>query len=417
MRLGAALGRRRSGFPAWHPLENALGILDRRDVAIVLFDHLHGCAHLLCQEVNVDAFRKTEGRVGMAEAIAAATIAGDAVEELCVHQEALDGAVVESARGLSLFGREDEIVQLGRIAEFLDPLKIRRNIAGGDQLAELSLAAHIDTNELAALLIRLNMDVAPFQISGLHRPHSSIGHHQNEVVDHLPRPAIFDAAFLHPFPRIGMQMAILGRRKFLAPRLACRKPAFEDLAFMDVFLIGCVAHHFAERTHLRPYGRFAHAPACAAFTVRLPPDGIVLPPILAERSDLDVAYITIELGFDMRVQNAPAMECDLSCIGPLLLKGRIFGCDLGEGFVENRQLVLLAETEIGLLLKGLFAGQFYVRSPERQSLIASLIREFYAAVPILMLNIRPPVNNEACLKLLHIFQVGHHKPPICVTSE
>jgi hypothetical protein len=50
-------------------LENALGILDRVHVAVVIFDHLDGRTHLLGEEIHINPLRQPEGRVGMPEAI------------------------------------------------------------------------------------------------------------------------------------------------------------------------------------------------------------------------------------------------------------------------------------------------------------------------------------------------------------
>src|SRR5262249_51746723 len=51
--LRGDLGRGSDRLPSGHALENALGILDRIDVAVALLDHLHRRAHLLGQEVHV----------------------------------------------------------------------------------------------------------------------------------------------------------------------------------------------------------------------------------------------------------------------------------------------------------------------------------------------------------------------------
>src|ERR1017187_7065659 len=63
-------------FPSRYSLQNTLGILGRRDVAVIVLDHLDRCSHLFCQEINVNAFRQTEGCIGVAETIAASSAAG-----------------------------------------------------------------------------------------------------------------------------------------------------------------------------------------------------------------------------------------------------------------------------------------------------------------------------------------------------
>src|SRR5260370_27627476 len=55
----------RDRLPSRYPLQNALGIFGRRDVAVIVLDHLDGCSHLFCQEINVNAFRQTEGGVSV----------------------------------------------------------------------------------------------------------------------------------------------------------------------------------------------------------------------------------------------------------------------------------------------------------------------------------------------------------------
>ena len=42
--------------PSGHALKNVAGVLNGRDVAVVIFDHLHRRAHLARKEVNIDAF-------------------------------------------------------------------------------------------------------------------------------------------------------------------------------------------------------------------------------------------------------------------------------------------------------------------------------------------------------------------------
>jgi hypothetical protein len=62
------LGRGSNGLPSGHALENALGIVDRIDMAVMLLDHLHRRAHLLGQEIDIHPLRKPERGVGMPKA-------------------------------------------------------------------------------------------------------------------------------------------------------------------------------------------------------------------------------------------------------------------------------------------------------------------------------------------------------------
>src|ERR1700733_4790298 len=55
----------RDRLPSRYPLQNALGIFGRRDVTVIVLDHLDGGAHLLCQEIYVDAFHQAVGGIGV----------------------------------------------------------------------------------------------------------------------------------------------------------------------------------------------------------------------------------------------------------------------------------------------------------------------------------------------------------------
>src|ERR1700724_458901 len=67
--LGNDLRRGRNRPPSRQPLKNALGILDRGDVTVVLLDHLYRRAHLISEEIHIDPLGESEGRIGMPEAI------------------------------------------------------------------------------------------------------------------------------------------------------------------------------------------------------------------------------------------------------------------------------------------------------------------------------------------------------------
>ena len=57
-------------------MENAIRILDRSDVPVMILDHFDGRAHLVRQEIYVHPLGETEGGVGVSEAIGAAPAAG-----------------------------------------------------------------------------------------------------------------------------------------------------------------------------------------------------------------------------------------------------------------------------------------------------------------------------------------------------
>ena len=52
--LGEDLGCGGDGLPSGQALNNALGILDRVNMPVVILDHLRGRTHLLRQKIDVD---------------------------------------------------------------------------------------------------------------------------------------------------------------------------------------------------------------------------------------------------------------------------------------------------------------------------------------------------------------------------
>ena len=73
IRLPNALGG--SGGPARQAHKDPLRVLDRVHMAIMLLNHLDGCAHLFRQEIDIHALGQPERGVGMPEAIDAAPLA------------------------------------------------------------------------------------------------------------------------------------------------------------------------------------------------------------------------------------------------------------------------------------------------------------------------------------------------------
>src|SRR5439155_8105745 len=60
-------------LPTRQPHKYSVSILDGCDVAIVILNHFHRCAHLLRQEVHVNTLRQPKGGVGVSETIGAPT--------------------------------------------------------------------------------------------------------------------------------------------------------------------------------------------------------------------------------------------------------------------------------------------------------------------------------------------------------
>ena len=56
-------------LPATRALQHAVSMIDRIDMTIMLFDHFDRGAHLLGENVNIDACGEPERRIGVAEAI------------------------------------------------------------------------------------------------------------------------------------------------------------------------------------------------------------------------------------------------------------------------------------------------------------------------------------------------------------
>ena len=72
----------RDRLPSRYALQNAIRIADRRDVAVIVLDHLDRSAHLLSEPVDVGTFHKSESRVGVAERIRASTLACGAEQQV-----------------------------------------------------------------------------------------------------------------------------------------------------------------------------------------------------------------------------------------------------------------------------------------------------------------------------------------------
>ena len=73
---GFSAGNLRNRLPSRYTLQNALGIFRRRDVAVVILDHLDRGTHLLGKEIDIHTFHQSEGGIGMPQAIGAPAAAG-----------------------------------------------------------------------------------------------------------------------------------------------------------------------------------------------------------------------------------------------------------------------------------------------------------------------------------------------------
>src|SRR5207245_1183054 len=80
MAAGCSLPRgshlRLISLPARQAEKNAIRVLDRRYVSVVILDHFDRGAHLLGEEIYVNALGKPEGGIGMAETVGAPPSAG-----------------------------------------------------------------------------------------------------------------------------------------------------------------------------------------------------------------------------------------------------------------------------------------------------------------------------------------------------
>jgi hypothetical protein len=84
------------------------------------------------------------------------------------------------------------------------------------------------------------------------------------------------------------------------------------------------------------------------------------------------------------------VEADLPGVRPFFLKlGELFG-HLGEGFIEDRNLVFEAEAHFGVLIERLVPRIVEIGGFERDRLVAILLGELDAAVPVTMLYVAAP---------------------------
>lgn len=141
------------------------------------------------------------------------------------------------------------------------------------------------------------------------------------------------------------------------------------------------------------------------------PERIAGPTILADEVDLDRADVAIELGVDDRVHHLPTMVGDFADKGPLLLEGGVVLGDLAEGPIENRHIMFDAEAKIRIVGEGPLTGRFDVGRFQRHRLVPVGLRQLDPAVPIAVLHVGSPEENEPAFQFLSIDKESHRPPP------
>ena len=143
----------------------------------------------------------------------------------------------------------------------------------------------------------------------------------------------------------------------VAPHLGELWPALEHLVGADVALLERVGHHAVEDRHLEADRGVADMLAKAPFARLAPPRRVLIPAVLSDQVDLGRAAIGVERRTDDRLTSPPARVGDLAGRPAALLVLDVFRRDLAEGAVEDRNIVLDAEAQVGALIKGELAGR------------------------------------------------------------
>jgi len=185
------------------------------------------------------------------------------------------------------------------------------------------------------------------------------------------------------------------------------------VAFRNVFLAGSVDHDRAKRGHFVANSAVAHSSAGPAFSVPLPPNGITLPFVFADKSDLDTADIAIELRSNVRVHDSPAMHADFAGLGALLLEGREVFSDLAEWSVENRDAMFEPKPNIRVVLESTLAGEIEVGRLEGDGFVSVFGGELDPAIPIAVAHVGTAEDGEARLKLFDVDEEGHGEAFLC----
>ena len=331
-----------------------------------------------------------------------------------LRQQLRDQRPIERRGWFARRGREHEIVRFSRLADSANALKVIGDVAGGDQLAELVLPPHMQDDELAALVVGPDGNVTPPQILGLRRTHAGVAHDQNEIVGDGAIPCLdWFSRLLDPPPREGVELAVLLGRELLAAYLRQGELALKYLTLFDVLLAGGVSHDRAEDRHFGADRGVADA-AIAPLAVLLPPNWVGNPPVLSDQIDLDGTDVAVKLGLDDGFDYLPSVLRDLPGLDAFLLKVRVVLGDLAEGPIEDRNLVLDAEAEIGVLVEGPLARRVDVGRLQGDRLVTVVMGELDPAVPIAVLHVRAAEDDKSGLEFLRVDKEGHGSAVCCV---
>jgi hypothetical protein len=135
------------------------------------------------------------------------------------------------------------------------------------------------------------------------------------------------------------------------------------------------------------------------------------PAVLAELVDLDRTDVEVELSVADGNDRLPVVLGDLADFRPLLrLRQEILG-DGAEGPVEDRHVVLDAETEVGVLIERALIGGIDIGGLKAECLVTIRLRLLDAAVPVAVLDVAAPKDDQARLELLGVENEGHGGAP------
>ena len=164
-------------------------------------------------------------------------------------------------------------------------------------------------------------------------------------------------------------------------------------------------------------GDFAHAVApVAAGAVLAPPGRIASPHLVTDQVDLDGTDIIFQGAFKHRLELLWALGADLPAPGPRLLGRQVFLGHSAEGMVEHRHVVLEAEAHVSVLVEGALTGRLLIRRLQRDRLVAVGLRQLHAAVPVAVLYVGTPEDDESRLQLFLVVDKRHMPHSFCVGS-
>ncbi len=145
-------------------------------LAIVSLDHCDRGAHILLEPVDICAMLKPEGRIGVAQAVDGALVAvGVAFKPGGSEQ---GGEARPVLNGQPILMAEDKIIGIGPVAPLAQSIEVAMGVRLADHEAFPGLARYRERDPFA-MLISVDIDVSPFEITGLAFPHAGIGHDQH----------------------------------------------------------------------------------------------------------------------------------------------------------------------------------------------------------------------------------------------